>query len=354
MKSQFSLSLKVLPMKALCLTLFSVFICFPTYSQISTNANENPAKAELKKLSHALNTLNFSTSFVVVKNNQAEPYHWLHGVGDNKLPLTILARLNGPRRDILQKGNVVSYIEPEFAPYSVHADNISGPIPAIFNGDISEIEAYYHFVLVGRSRVLGRAAQLIRIVPKDADRLGYWVWLDLNSSLLLKLAILSANGKMLEQIQFTHLDITENVSANLLKLQASALPDVITSDNVSSIQDDKSTVEATSDEKNKQLTDTAINWKVNWLPKGFQLVKSNNHQLSHSKKAVQFMLFSDGLVDISVYVSSAAQEQQPLGYAYDGATVVLTKVFNELAVSIVGKIPTSTAVKIADSVSNIH
>ena len=66
------------------------------------------------------------------------------------------------------------------------------------------------------------------------------------------------------------------------------------------------------------------------------------------------MLFSDGLVDISVYVSSAAQEQQPLGYAYDGATVVLTKVFNELAVSIVGKIPTSTAVKIADSVSNIH
>jgi sigma-E factor negative regulatory protein RseB len=66
---------------------------------------------------------------------------------------------------------------------------------------------------------------------------------------------------------------------------------------------------------------------------------------------MQFMLFSDGLVDVSVYVGLASKGQQPLGYANDGATVVLTKVFNHIEVSVVGKIPANTAVKIADSVT---
>ena len=33
------------------------------------------AESWLQQLSTSLNTLNFSTSFVVVKNNHAEPYH---------------------------------------------------------------------------------------------------------------------------------------------------------------------------------------------------------------------------------------------------------------------------------------
>ena len=160
--------------------LFALFISSFTgacasFSVLADDAEQ--AKLSLELLSQSLRQLNFNTSFVVVKNNQAEPYHWLHGVSqgniDNEpVELEILALLNGPRRDILRVGSTVSYIEPEYAPYSIASEQISGPIPAIFGRDISVLENNYHFVSVGRSRILGRAAQLIRIVPKDIDRYG--------------------------------------------------------------------------------------------------------------------------------------------------------------------------------------
>ena len=113
----------------------------------SVSAIENDqAKTWLDRLSQSLNQLNFNTSFVVVKNNQAEPYHWFHGVGDGGIELEILALLNGPRRDILRRGDVVSYIEPEFPPYSITSHHIVGPIPAIFRGDMSTLEVSYNFI----------------------------------------------------------------------------------------------------------------------------------------------------------------------------------------------------------------
>ncbi len=298
--------------------------------------NDEQATLSLQRLSQSLRQLNFNTSFVVVKNNQAEPYHWLHGVSQNAInntfvELEILALLNGPRRDILRVGNTVSYLDPEYSPYSIVSEQITGPIPAVFGKDINILEESYHFVSVGRSRILGRAAQLIRIVPKNTDRYSYWLWLDQQSGLMLKLAIITRKGKLLEQIQFTHLDITDTLSNNLVQLQASDLPEVI---NV-----------------NSQKENIGFLWKVNWLPSGFKEVKSNVHRINTSKKIVEFMLFNDGLVDFSVYVNSSQDKQRPVEFAHDGATIILNQVVNNVEVSVVGKIPLATAKKIVASVS---
>ncbi len=299
----------------------------PSTSQTKPIAS---AKQWLERLSQALKNLNFNTSFVVVKNNQAEPYHWFHGRDDNNAELEIFATLNGPRRDILRKGSVVSYIEPETAPYSVDSEQISGPIPAILSGDISSIEASYEFISVGRSRVLGRVAQLIRIVAKEQDRFGYWLWLDKDSGLLLKLAIISRKGQLLEQIQFTHLEITDTLSDTLVQLKSADLPPVI---DIPSINQDHE-----------------LSWQVNWLPTGFKQVKANRHRMSATKQPVEFILFNDGLVDVSVYVGASRDKQRDVEFVMDGATVVLNQVVNGLEISVVGKIPSNTAKAIADSV----
>ncbi len=337
------LSLK-LPIK-LAFLLSIVSACF-SFSTLAADAQQ--AKLSLERLSQSLRQLNFNTSFVVVKNNQAEPYHWLHGVIDvplnkdanaqkstadngQKVELEILALLNGPRRDILRVGNTVSYIEPEYAPYSIASAQISGPIPAIFGRDISVLENNYHFVSVGKSRVLGRAAQLIRIVPKDAHRYGYWLWLDQDSGLLLKLGVITRKGKLLEQIQFTHLEITQTLSENLKQLYVTELPKII--------------------ELSAKENSTEFTWQVNWLPDGFKEVKSDRHRMNSSKQAVEFMLFNDGLVDISVYVNPSQDKQRAIEYASDGATLVLNQVVNNIEVSVVGKIPLASAKEIVSSVS---
>ncbi len=331
--------MKTLPLK-LSSTLSFLFCFFCAGINFSAFASDvEQARASLERLSQSLRQLNFNTSFVVVKNNQAEPYHWLHGVMDTdskekaaeKIELEILALLNGPRRDILRVGNTVSYIEPEYAPYSIASTQISGPIPAVFGRDISILDDNYHFVPVGKSRVLGRAAQLIRIVPKDAHRYGYWLWLDQDSGLMLKLAVVTRKGQLLEQIQFTHLEISDNVSENLKQLYVTDLPKVI---------------ELSAKEDDAQLA-----WQVNWLPNGFKEVKSDRHRITSSKQAVEFMLFNDGLIDISVYVNPSQEKQRAIEYAHDGATIVLSHVVNNIEVSVVGKIPLASAKKIVSSLS---
>lgn len=315
-------------MKIFCSILLLLNVSF------AANSTDNEqAKFWLDRLSDSLRQLNFSTSFVVVKNNQAEPYHWLHGVNQDQVELEIIARLNGPRRDVLRKGEVVSYIEPEQEVYSIAAKSLASPIPSILSHDISTLNNNYRFISVGRSRVLGRVAQLIRIVAKDNHRFGYWLWLDQKSGLLLKTAVITRQGQVLEQIQFTHLDITDDLSENLVQLQETQLPAVI---------------ELTIDDKPANSF-----WQINWLPDGFNVVKSNNHRIDQNKKAVEFMLFSDGLVDISVYINPSAISQRAVEYASDGATLVFNQITNGLEVSVVGKIPLSTAKEIADSIAPV-
>jgi sigma-E factor negative regulatory protein RseB len=93
---------------------------------------------------------------------------------------------------------------------------------------------------------------------------------------------------------------------------------------------------------------------VNWLPKGFNIVKSNQHRLNNysqdSDKAVEFMLFSDGLVEVSVYVNASREKFRASEYASDGSTVVFNHVSQGIEVSVVGDIPVVTAKKIAESI----
>lgn len=289
------------------------------------------ASTWLNALSQSLKTRNFSTSFVVIKNNHAEPYHWFHGVDEEGKELEVLSLLNGPRRDVLRKNEVVSYIEPELPPYSVQTSQISGPIPAIFSGDISTLQENYDFISLGKSRVLGRSAQIIRIVSKDQHRFGYRLWLDQESGMLLKMSLITRKGKVLEQVQFTHLEFSKTLPEPLKQLQATELPQVV--------------------DVLKHLNNESLHWQINWLPNGFEKVRANQHRLSITKQATEFMLFSDGLVDVSVYVNKSAVNHREPEFVMNGATGIFNQVVKGVEVSVVGKIPSITAQSIADSVS---
>lgn len=296
----------------------------------SVSANE-PAISELEQLSLSLRQLNFTTSFVVVKNNKAEPYLWTHGISDKDNELEILSLLNGPRRDVIRKGDVVSYIEPEFPPYSVQSNQISSPIPAIFSGNVKQLLANYDVLAIGRNRILGRAAKSIRIVAKDPHRFGHWLWLDKETGLLLKLVIVNAQGQVLEQIQFTHLEIDKTLSKSLLQVDTAKLPQVLPLP--------------------KHATQPNHNWRVSWLPQGFNEVNANTHRILHTKQLADFKLFSDGLVDVSVYVSNSDENSRAVDYVVEGATIALNQVRQGIEISVVGKIPLATAKAIADSIA---
>lgn len=309
--------------------IFSLVLAFslPVFAE---EPDVKPANEWLNRLSQALKTVNFTASFVVVKNNHAEPYHWLHGVTESGDELEVISLLNGHRRDIYRKNDQVSYIEPEYPPHSITQSRINGPIPAfIFERDEAFIENY-HIVPMGKHRVLGRLAQLIRVEAKDKKRFSHWLWLDESSSLLLKLAVITDTGQVLEQIQFTHLDIGPSAPESLLKLQNSELPQVVELKGLNTVDD--------------------MSWRVDWLPTGFNKVQANRHKMVTTQQPVEFMLFNDGLVDVSVYISASNEKSRDVAFDMDGATTVLNQVVRGFEVSVVGKVSVQTAKDIADSV----
>ncbi|MDN3652114.1 MucB/RseB C-terminal domain-containing protein [Thalassotalea ponticola] len=285
------------------------------------------AQQWMTRLDKAMQSLNFDTSFVVVRNNRAEPYRWLHGVKDQQ-QIEFLTVLNGARHEAIRYNQVVSYFEPDRTPYSVASDTINGPIPATLYSDYTKLEQNYHFILVGKSRILGRQAQLIRLESKDKNRFGYWLWLDAETGLMLKVAVVSKNAEILEQIQFTHLQLKDDASELFEQVKAIDLPELV----------------------HDQGVDVSLPWSVTYLPKGFEPVSSQIRYVAKIGQRMQTMLFNDGLVDISVYVAPSNEQPRAATVNQTGATTLLSLLKDGHEITVIGKIPAKTAAHIAESV----
>ncbi|NMP78349.1 anti-sigma E factor [Pseudoalteromonas arctica] len=302
---------------------------------VSFNAfanDTNPAKDLLLKMANAVHTRNFDASFVVVKGKTMEPYRWVHALqGDTELEH--LSLLNGAGLEMVRIDNQVTYFEPQSEPYSLKTDSIAGPIPEVLFKDIDRLSAHYDFVLGGKGRIAGRAAQLVRIESKDEYKYNYWIWLDMESSLLLKAAYVNHEGEALEQLQLTHISVTEQPAGMLLEVLNRNFPTPLP--NNALINEDS----------------TATNWQISWLPDGFELLKSDRHKLDLNNELTDYYLFSDGFVEISVFIQRPLPGKRLSGALTSGATTVYVHNGGNFDVSVVGNVPSMTAKAIAESVT---
>lgn len=283
----------------------------------------------LDKLRTSLRTLNYRISFVVARANaESEPFLWRHGIKDG-LEMEHLSLLNGPGREAFRIGNVVSIFEPAVPPYSIRSNYINGPIPQQFFKAPELLNNAYDIVLVGRSRISGLAAQQIRIISRDKSRYSFTAWLDQNSGLLLKLDMLDLDGKLVEQIQVTSLHISDEPDEYFSRIEREKLPEI-----------------------NRVGSHPPVRhqWQINWLPKGMNLVKRDVHALPVTGDLVDYVLLSDGMVDVSVYMHQIKGSIVDSGWLRHHSTTLLSLNNGDVEVTVVGKIPASTANSIASSI----
>jgi sigma-E factor negative regulatory protein RseB len=310
-----------------CILLLTLILC----KSVSANAFNDP-QAWLEKLSQATSELNFTASFVVLKPNaDVEPYVWRHAIVEG-VEFEHLNLLNGPGREVVRVGPNISYFEPYTPPYTLQSTTINGPIPYQLVKSYKDLLGSYNFVLVGRSRISGRAAQQIRVVSHDKNLYAYNLWLDQASGLMLRLDTLDLNGQVVEQLQVTSLEITEKPDSYFARIELSELPRVVELSN---------------------KAEAILSWRVNWLPSGMKVVKRDIRRLSANDGRVEYMMLSDGMVDISVYL-----QQLPNGFSQQAAlkhqsNTLITMQRDSLAVTVIGKLPTETAGAIASSIGII-
>ncbi len=303
----------------------------PSYFQSGNTAPEMTTSDWLARLTAATRKLNFQASFVQSRAGQETvPYLWRHAVMSDGRTMEQLNLQNGPGRELIRDGDVVSVFEPDVPPYSLRSEYINGPIPSELLYHPDSLRDGYEFVSVGRARVAGRPAQQIRIVSRDNSRFNYQLWLDEKTGMLLKLNMLDLQGVLLEQIQVTALTITDNPHDYFHRVNQASLPKPM----------------AISAAKTRDH-----NWEVTYLPTGMEEVRRDIRRLALTGQVVEYKMFSDGLVDVSVYVQPANEALGSDLVLRHDLNTFLTLTDGKAQVTVVGEIPPKTAQSIATSLS---
>lgn len=292
------------------------------------------ATSWLKRLSRQTSKLNYEISFVLnVPGKDALPYLWRHAKVDEVTQVEQLSLLNGPGFETIRINDVVSVFQPGYPPYSLYGTAIDGPIPYALLHDPIKLSNSYQFIIVGRNRVSGRSAQQIRIISKDKTRYGYHLWLDEETGMLLKLNMHGLNGQLLQQIQVTQLKIDDRVSEVFSALQQDNLPRVININDPPQQEHE---------------------WKLAFLPVGMKVIKQDIHQLAITGQVAEYSLFSDGLVNVSVYIKAATGVFEDDVDLTDGANTIHSRTDGKIQVTVVGDIPLITAQRMAKSIEVIN
>jgi sigma-E factor negative regulatory protein RseB len=288
------------------------------------------AQAWMHRLANTIDQLSFEISFVVSSpKRETMPYIWRHSLMDDGSSVEQLSLLNGPGFEQIRVNDKVSVFEPGFTPFSIRSSFIDGPIPSAFIHRPDILNEGYDVLLMGRNRVSGRMAQQIRVISKDKSRYQYHLWLDEQTGLLLKQNMYNLKGELLEQIQVMQLSLNNDVTEHFVNIQSDQLPPI------------------TATNANE---DTILPWAVSFMPVGMQKVTQNLRRRSITGQPAEYMMLSDGLVDVSVYVMQATDvTQEDIAVTTDNTSIVSIS-DGRIQVTVVGEIPIETASKMANSI----
>lgn len=301
------------------------------------NADTVPdASYLLEQMVGSSKKLSFQGDFVYQQGAQLETLNIIHQSSDKKnVEKERIAYLDGAPREVLRTGD-----ELFFSSYNEGVTKFQhGSLMPVINKLQEGVSVeYYDLKIVGIDRVAGREAVLLLVLPKDRFRYGYQLWLDRQSSLLLKSVMVDDQGKIIERLQFTSLNVGPlSDDAQTLLVPK---PDVV---------DETITVKTLPDKPSDPL-----DWETGWLPEGFVLQNRSVRPSPVSQHNVDALVFSDGIASFSVFVEQ--DDTRVLSQASEkiGALSAVSKIYREgdryFHVTVVGDVPLSIAERVGVSV----
>ncbi|HAB06017.1 MAG TPA: nucleoside transporter, partial [Alcanivorax sp.] len=198
----------------------------------------------------------------------------------------------------------------------------------------SSIPEQYNVLVDGDGRVAGRVTTRMRVAPLDNHRYGYRLWVDRDSSLLLKSEMVDTSGLAVERVEFVSLDLEPG-----LKRSDFQLPRVIAERSLE-------TVAAARSER--------VHVDAGWLPSGFEAA-DRDRRVAGMRQPVTAQSYTDGLATFTLFVESVASDQVEEGISRVGPTVAISRVQNLgeriYLMTLVGEIPQPTAERIMEAVA---
>ena len=283
----------------------------------------------LQQMEQASQNLNYEFAYINVSRLGIESLRYRHAVIDNRIFAQLL-QMDGPRREVIQRGNDISYFEPGLDPFSLPGNHIIDALPGLMFADFSRLGEAYDFIPVGRSRMADQMCEVVRIVSRDGTRYSYVVWLDVDTKLPLRIDLLDRDGETLEQFRVISFAVDEGVRNLMQGLEKANLPP-----SLSLPAGDK----------------VELSWQPNWLPAGMKLISQSRRDIPSMNKTVESRLYSDGLFSFAINVTPA-DKSSSVQALRTGRRTVQTEVRNNNEITVVGELPPATAKRIADSIDS--
>jgi sigma-E factor negative regulatory protein RseB len=208
--------------------------------------------------------------------------------------------------------------------------------PSLLPQQLATLAAYYNFRKAETARIAGLDAQAFVFEPKDGMRYGHKFWADKATGLLLKARLLDERQETVEQFAFTDIQIGAKLDRDMFKPPFATLPS------------DWQVRESSNGDVASQET----GWVVKDLPPGFAKVVEGYRTVRGKTDKVAHLVYSDGLVAVSVFIEPTPATPHPVGLSQQGGVNVYSRPLNEHLVTVLGEAPGPTVRQIAYSVSH--
>ncbi|WP_374438179.1 MucB/RseB C-terminal domain-containing protein [Pseudomonas panipatensis] len=280
----------------------------------------------VKRLSDVEQRQSFQGTFVYERNGVFSTHEIWHRAEPGEAVRERLLQLDGPRQEVSRIDGVTQCIAGGMA-----GQLGGGPLWPARKFNAADLASWYDLRMLGESRIAGRDAMVIALVPRDQYRYGFELHIDQQTGLPLKSLLLNEKGQILERLQFTRVSIDAPDDA---ALQPSA---------------DCQAIRASKPEVSAKVP-----WHSEWVPPGFTLDGVSMQRSPVSEDQVASFDYGDGLARFSIFVEPLHGAKVDDARTQLGPTAVVAKRLNTddggMMVTVVGEIPSGTAERIAMSV----
>jgi sigma-E factor negative regulatory protein RseB len=291
------------------------------------------AVAWLAGTAAAARQLNYVGTVVYQHGGYSETSRLVH-LNDLGEEFEKLVNLEGPAREVIRSHGEVRCYYPDVKMVRIEPRTFRNAFPSLSPPQQKALAEFYDFRKGETGRVAGIETQTWVFEPKDGLRYGHKFWVDTATGLLIKARIVDDRNGVVEQFAFTEITIGAKIDRDMVKPTWPVAP---------ADWQVRQTGPGETDMK-----DTG--WTVTRVPPGFVKIVEGFRRLKGERR-VAHLVFTDGLVAVSVFVEPVVGARHPIGLSTQGGINVYIRQLDENLVTVLGEAPATTVRRIANSVA---
>ncbi len=293
------------------------------------------ATALLGRAADAARTLNYTGTIVYQRASGVETARLIH-VNDGGEEYEKLFNLDGPAREVIRRDGEVRCYYPDAKVVRVEPRTFRNAFPSLSPQQLSSLGQYYTVRKGGISRVAGLEAQAWTFEPKDGMRYGHELWTDPTTGILLKARMLNERGEVVEQIAFLDIVLGAKIGPDAAKPTWPVSPPDW----------------QVRRPRTGKAVESETGWTVSKLPPGFtKVMESRLGGRGGKTDGAAQLVYSDGIVAVSVFIDQRGGPQRHVGRARQGGLNQYSVKQDDYVITALGEAPPDAVQAIASSVT---